>query len=146
VLDLLFAVCCFLFSVFCFLFIVYCFLESMTLTCERRFFVAGPVGDRFILWKARRNNGIMEPEHRLWLYSILLVFTPGGLLLWGLGAAHHVHWFGLIFAMGMLATCIAVGVQLPVNYCIDSYKSISGDAMVTVILVRNTMVFAVNYG
>lgn len=122
------------------------FSQIHDLTRERRFFYSGPLGDRFMLRMARRNGGIMEPEHRLWLYSALLVLTPGALLIWGLGAAHHVHWFGLIFAMGMLAACIAVGVQLPVAYCIDSYKSISGDAMVTVILIRNTMAFSVSYG
>ncbi|KIX02991.1 uncharacterized protein Z518_06541 [Rhinocladiella mackenziei CBS 650.93] len=109
-------------------------------------YFSGPVGDWFVLWKARRNNGIMEPEHRLWLYCVLLVLIPGGLLIWGVGAAHRVHWFGLVFAMGMLGASITIGCQLPVSYCIDSYKDISGDAMVTVIIIRNTMSFAVSYG
>ncbi|OQU99867.1 hypothetical protein CLAIMM_05440 [Cladophialophora immunda] len=109
-------------------------------------YFSGPIGDRFILWKARRNHGVMEPEHRLWLYCALLILIPGGLLIWGLGADHGVHWFGLIFAMGMLAASITIGCQLPVSYCIDSYKDISGDAMVTVIIIRNTMSFAVSYG
>lgn len=88
----------------------------------------------------------MEPEHRLWLYCALLILIPGGLLLWGIGAAHYVHWFGLVFAMGMLSASITIGCQLPVNYCIDSYKDLSAEAMVTVIVVRNTMSFAVSYG
>jgi prolipoprotein diacylglyceryltransferase len=88
----------------------------------------------------------MEPEHRLWLYSVLLVLTPAGLILWGVGAAHEIHWFGLVFAMGIMAATITIGCQLPVSYCIDSYKDLSGDAMVTVILIRNTMSFAVSYG
>lgn len=88
----------------------------------------------------------MEPEHRLWLYCALVVLIPGGFLIWGVGAAHKVHWFGLVFAMGMLAGSISIGCQVPCAYCIDSYKDISGDAMVTVILIRNTMSFAVSYG
>jgi hypothetical protein len=113
---------------------------------ECRSYYSGPLGDRFVIWKARKNDGIMESEHRLWLYCALLVLIPGGLLLWGLGAAHHIHWFGLVVAMGVLAACIAIGCQLPVSYCIDSYKDLSGDAVVTVILIRNTMSFGVNYG
>ncbi|KAK5216424.1 hypothetical protein LTR72_010598 [Exophiala xenobiotica] len=109
-------------------------------------FYSGPLGDRFILWKARKNNGVMEPEHRLWLYGALFVLIPGGFLIWGPGAAHHIHWFGLVFAMGMLAASITIGCQLPVSYCIDSYKDVSGDGMVTVILIRNTMSFSVSYG
>jgi hypothetical protein len=74
------------------------------------------------------------------------VIIPGGLLLWGLGAAYEVHWFGLVFAMGMLGAAVTIGCQLPVSYCIDSYKDLGADAMVTVIIIRNTMSFAVNYG
>lgn len=109
-------------------------------------YYSGPIGDKFVLWKARRNGGIREPEHRLWLYVVPLLVVPSGLILWGVGAAYHVHWFGLVFAMYMLATCIAVGCQLPVSYCIDSYKDLGADAIVTVIIVRNTMSFAIGYG
>ncbi|KAF6835322.1 major facilitator superfamily transporter [Colletotrichum plurivorum] len=107
---------------------------------------SGHLGDRFILWKARRNNGIMEPEFRLWLFSVLMILIPGSLLLWGVGAAHQVHWFGQIFAMGALSGGVTAGSQLAITYCIDSYKELGGDAIVTVILIRNTMSFAVNYG
>ena len=70
----------------------------------------------------------------------------GGLILWGVGAAHHVQWFGLIFALGLLAFSNTVGAQLSISYCIDSYRELSGEAIVTVILIRNTMSFAVGYG
>jgi hypothetical protein len=33
-----------------------------------------------------------------------------------------------------------------VAYCIDSYRELGGEAIVTVILVRNTMSFAIGYG
>lgn len=88
----------------------------------------------------------MEPEYRLWLYAALLPLVPGGLILWGVAAAHEVHWFGLVFAMGVLGACITAGAQLPISYCIDSYKDLGSDAIVTVILIRNTMSFAVSYG
>lgn len=107
---------------------------------------SGYFGDRIVLWLARRNKGVLESEHRLWLFSASLILIPGSLILWGVGAAHHIHWFGLIFAMGVIAASNSIGVQLSVSYCIDSYKDLSGEAMVTVIIIRNTMSFAVNYG
>ncbi|TAQ88303.1 hypothetical protein B7494_g3391 [Chlorociboria aeruginascens] len=107
---------------------------------------SGLVGDRIVLWLARRNQGVLEPEHRLWLFSVSLLLIPGSLILWGVGAAHHIHWFGLIFAMGVIAVSNSIGVQLSVSYCIDSYKDLSGEAMVTVIIIRNTMSFAIGYG
>jgi MFS family permease len=106
----------------------------------------GWVGDYFIIRKARKNNGIMESEHRLWLFLPSLLLIPFGLILWGVGAAHHVHWFGPVFAMGVIALTNTVGLQLSIAYCIDSYRALSGEAIITVILIRNTMSFAIGYG
>ncbi|KAF1935410.1 MFS general substrate transporter [Clathrospora elynae] len=108
--------------------------------------VSGRLSDWLTIKLARRNNGIMESEYRLWPFVLCLVMVPGSLILWGVGAAHHVHWFGLVFAMGCLAFTSTAGVALSVNYMIDSYHDISGDAIVTVILIRNTMSFAISYG
>ncbi|KAL6242311.1 hypothetical protein RBB50_010859 [Rhinocladiella similis] len=108
--------------------------------------LSGNLSDWLTIKLARRNNGIMEAEHRLWPFVLCVVLVPGSLILWGVGAAHGVHWFGLIFALGALACTTTFGVTLSVNYLIDSYHDISGDALVTVILVRNTMSFAISYG
>lgn len=51
-----------------------------------------------------------------------------------------------VFAMGVIAASNSIGVQLSVSYCIDSYKDLSGEAMVTVVIIRNTMSFAIGYG
>lgn len=108
--------------------------------------VSGQFSDYLTIKLARRNKGVMEAEYRLWPFVTCLIMVPGSLLLWGVGAAHQIHWFGLVFAMGCLAFTSTVGVTLSVNYMIDSYHDISGDAIVAVILIRNTMSFAVNYG
>lgn len=67
-------------------------------------------------------------------------------MLWGVGAAHNVPWFGLVFAMSLIGFTNSVGLQLSVSYCVDSYQELSGEALVTMILVRNSMSFAVGYG
>lgn len=107
---------------------------------------SGRLSDWLTIKLARRNKGVMEAEHRLWPFATCLIMVPGSLILWGVGAAHGVHWFGLIFAMACLAYTSSLGVTLSVNYMIDSYHDISGDGIVAVILIRNTMSFAVNYG
>lgn len=106
----------------------------------------GWIGDWFVIRKARKNAGIMEPEHRLWLFMPSLLFIPFGLILWGVGSAHHVHWFGPVFAMGVIAMTNTFGLQISIAYAIDSYRALSGEAIITVILVRNTMSFAIGYG
>lgn len=106
----------------------------------------GRFGDWFVLQVARREQGIVESEYRLWLFSLSLILVPGGLVLWGVGAAHSVHWFGLIIAMGILGFTSSLGLQLSISYCIDSYRELSGEAVVTMILIRNTMSFAIGHG
>ncbi|KXJ87153.1 major facilitator superfamily domain-containing protein [Microdochium bolleyi] len=108
--------------------------------------LSGRLSDWLTIKLARRNDGIMEAEHRLWPFTLAMVMVPGGLILWGVGAAHGIHWFGLIVAMGCLAAATTIGLTLSVNYLIDCYHDISGDALVTVIIIRNTMSFAVSYG
>jgi MFS family permease len=45
----------------------------------------GYIGDRIVLKMARQNGGILEPEHRLWLFAPSLLLIPFGLILWGVG-------------------------------------------------------------
>ncbi|KAF2737874.1 MFS general substrate transporter [Polyplosphaeria fusca] len=106
----------------------------------------GLFGDWWILRCARRNAGIAEPEHRLYLFLPSLFLIPAGLILWGVGAAQHVHWSGPIVAMGIIAATNTIGLQVSIAYCVDAYRKMSGEAVVTVILVRNTMSFAIGYG
>ena len=109
-------------------------------------FYTGILGDIFTLKLARRNKGVFEPEQRLWGFALLLVVLPASLLLWGVGAAHNVHWFGLIVAMCGTAFANTCGITLSVNYLVDSYRDIGGDGMTTVMIIRNTMSFAISYG
>ncbi|KAM0287141.1 hypothetical protein ACHAO9_007899 [Fusarium lateritium] len=118
-----------------------CCLGTIIAAC-----VAGRLSDWLTVRLARRNNGIMEAEHRLWPLVICVIGVPASLILWGVGAQHGVHWFGLIFAMCSLSTTSVMGLIISINYLIDSYYDLSGDAIVTIILVRNTMSFAISYG
>ncbi|TKA25236.1 hypothetical protein B0A50_05934 [Salinomyces thailandicus] len=96
---------------------------------------------------ARRNEqGVFEPEYRLPLVLLLLLVTPASLILWGVGAAHGIHWFGLVVAMCGLGFQNTVGAGAAFSYLVDTYTEMSGDALTAVIVVRNTMSFAINYG
>lgn len=107
---------------------------------------SGIFSDWFVIRLARRNGGVFEPEQRLWLFAAATIILPAGSILWGVGAAHGIHWFGLLFAMFMISICNGMGVTLSLAYLVDSYRDLSGDALATCILIRNTMSFAIGYG
>ncbi|THV47582.1 hypothetical protein BGAL_0301g00010 [Botrytis galanthina] len=43
-------------------------------------------------------------------------------------------------------TSITIAIPVSCNYAIDTYQQLGGQAIVTVIIIRNTMSFAINYG
>jgi hypothetical protein len=52
------------------------------------FSVGGFLNDKSIIWLAKRNGGLYEPEMRLWLALPPALITPAGLLMFGLGLAY----------------------------------------------------------
>jgi hypothetical protein len=83
---------------------------------------------------------------RLWLFSIAVLLIPASIILWGVGAAHGIPWMGLMTASALLAFANTLSVPLSVNYVIDSYRDMAGAALTVVIIIRNTMYFAISYG
>lgn len=56
--------------------------------------VGGWLNDKSIIWLAKRNKGVYEPEMRLWLALPAVLITPAGILLFGLGlnaVSHRGH-------------------------------------------------------
>lgn len=106
----------------------------------------GLVGDCVVVRMARRHSGNWKSEYRLWLFIIPVFVLPFSLLLWGLGAAHSVNWFGLVFSEFLTGLVVTIIAQLSVSYLIDSYKDLSGDAIVSIVLIRNSMSFGIGYG
>lgn len=101
--------------------------------------LSGWMSDKLVVRLARRNHGVMEPEQRLWLCTLALIIHPAGCLLYGVGASYHIHWFGVVFGLGLICVTLPMGSTLAYTYIMDSYNEMAGDGMVAAILVRNCM-------
>lgn len=110
------------------------------------FLITGRLSDWLMLKLTRRNKGVMEPEFRLWIFAASSVVIPVALILWGVGSTHDIHWFGLLVAMALLGFQNTCGASLSVNYLVDCYREMSGNAITALFVVRNTMSFAIGYG
>ncbi|EAS30102.3 MFS transporter [Coccidioides immitis RS] len=106
---------------------------------------SGIVADKVAIYLARRNKGVREPEHRLWPLVVSGVVSTAGLIIWGVGASYGVHWVGLEFGLGMLAFGCITGGSIAISYNIDCFKELSGESMVSVIIIRNTLGFGFSY-
>ncbi|EGC41167.1 MFS transporter [Histoplasma capsulatum var. duboisii H88] len=107
---------------------------------------SGVIADKFAIYLARRNKGVREPEQRLWPLALTALITTGGLITWGVGAAYGVHWICLMFGMGMMAFGFMTGGSFAISYNVDCFKELSGETMVSVTIIRNTLGFAFSYG
>lgn len=85
-------------------------------------FWSGIVADKIALRLARANNGIREPEQRLWPLALTGIFFGAGIILWGVGAAHGIHWFGLVVANGMVGFGVVSGGSIAMSYDVDCFK------------------------
>lgn len=56
--------------------------------CFFGFFVGGWLNDKSIMFLAKKNQGIYEPEQRLWMALPVSIFIPAGLLIFGIGLAN----------------------------------------------------------
>ncbi|KAK2779057.1 major facilitator superfamily transporter [Colletotrichum kahawae] len=110
-----------------------------------RFALVWKAADWIALRLARRNNGIREPEHRLWVLALSGITSAAGLITWGVGAYHNVHWVGLIFGLGMLTFGVVTGGSIAVSYNVDCFKEIAGETTVSIMLIRNTIGFGFSY-
>ncbi|KAL6362259.1 hypothetical protein LRP88_04337 [Fusarium phalaenopsidis] len=110
--------------------------------------IVGPVSDALIIWLARRNNGIYEPESRLWSLIPFIPFIPAGALMVGFGLQNGLPWPVIAVGLAFYKLGIAPVNSITITYLTDSYKDIIGDALVGVTLVRNTFstifIFAVD--
>ncbi|KAG5809300.1 hypothetical protein H9Q74_005675 [Fusarium xylarioides] len=99
--------------------------------------IVGPVSDTMILWLARRNDGIYEPETRLWSLVPFLPFIPAGALLFGLGLQNGLPWPIIAVALALFKLGMAPVNSITITYLTDSYQDVIGDALVGVTIVRN---------
>ncbi|THW13492.1 hypothetical protein D6C84_06595 [Aureobasidium pullulans] len=104
---------------------------------------AALLSDRSILWLAKRNNGIYEPEFRLYTAIFPAIASAVGVFVYGLSTAHGMHW---------IIPCIGIGIfgygfvglgHGVLTYLLDGYGNIAGDALVGVAFVRNICATAI---
>ncbi|PSK33718.1 hypothetical protein C7M61_005182 [Candidozyma pseudohaemuli] len=110
------------------------------------YFYAGWVVDWLKVKIARKRGGVSEAEDRLWALILYMILGPASLILWGVGAYHGIHWFGVIIGFGVTAGLCILGCVNAVTYVVDCYHEVSGEAIAAVVVIRNIMSFAVSYG
>ncbi|KAL6408666.1 HOL1, putative substrate-H+ antiporter [Ilyonectria robusta] len=109
-------------------------------------YFAGPLNDQLMMFLSRRNRGWREPEFRLWSFLPTAIIMPAGLILYGVGAAKGLPWIAPIIGMGLVGFGLSVAAALTMAFVVDCYTAIDGEAVTTVILIRNIIGSALTFG
>ncbi|KAF7585065.1 putative uncharacterized MFS-type transporter [Clavispora lusitaniae] len=103
--------------------------------------VAGPIyvgfSDKYCIWRAKRNNGISEPEFRLDLMWLPLILNTLGLLLYGLGPAYKLSWVVGMFGIGLINFGISTITACMLTYVMECYPAEVTQTMSTLLFIRN---------
>ncbi|KAL6229591.1 hypothetical protein BDW75DRAFT_249476 [Aspergillus navahoensis] len=102
------------------------------------FYLGGRLID-IISTRYTERRGQRLPEYRLPAIAIPGVIGPGGLLIFGLCIAHQVHWIGAAVGYAMQAFGVAAISNVAVTYCLECYKPLTGEALVIIFVIRNTI-------
>ncbi|KAL2828962.1 major facilitator superfamily domain-containing protein [Aspergillus cavernicola] len=101
--------------------------------------IVGSVSDRWIVYAAHRNQGVYEPETRLWILIPFIPFVLAGALIFGIGIELGLAWPVIAVGTGL---CQFGGSSINIivlTYITDSYNDIVGDALVGVTFIRNAV-------
>lgn len=103
----------------------------------------GWFNDKTIIWLSKRNNGVFEPEFRL--YNLLLAnfSMTVGILLFGIPVAHGVHWMAPTVGFACIAFGFGSSGAIVVTYLLDCYEKIAADAFIGVVVIRNAIATAI---
>ncbi len=99
---------------------------------------ASVFADYFVVWMARKNGGILEAEHRLWLILPSSVIGSLGLLLFGFGTSKHSWGWGVpYFGLGCIGFTWGCAGDISLSYMQQVYSEAILECMVGVAVINN---------
>jgi MFS family permease len=102
-------------------------------------FWGGYISDLFVVWKARRRGGIREAEDRLWIMFPVALFSPLGMLLFGIGSNDGWSWPVPYVGLAFIGFGWGCAGDLSMAYLMDAYPEMVLEGMVGVSVVNNTL-------
>jgi hypothetical protein len=102
--------------------------------------------DKYSDRRARKNNGVFQPETRLVLIGIPAVLVPAGCILFGYGVERTLNWTAMFFGYGLVAFGLTAVPIITMTYVSDCYFPVASDALLLVNGLKNIVAFGFLYG
>jgi MFS family permease len=99
----------------------------------------GWLSDKFMIWMAKRNGGVSEAEHRLWMMYPCAAIFPTGLWLFGIGTQYGWSWPAPYVGLGFIGFGFGCCGDLSMAYLMDAYPDMVLEGMVGVATINNSI-------
>jgi hypothetical protein len=99
---------------------------------------AGVLSDYIVLWMARKNNGIIEAEFRLYFAIITAFVGSAGLLMFGIGAERMLGRPVLYVGLGFIGFAFGSAGDIALGYVMEGSELVL-ESMACVAMMNNTI-------
>jgi MFS family permease len=88
-------------------------------------YFTGVLADTIVVFFARRNNGVKEPEMRLWTLCISFFYAGVGYLLYGWAADAELPWIAIAIGLGAMIAHQVSACSIATAYAMDCFPGVS---------------------
>ncbi|OAQ87611.1 major facilitator superfamily transporter [Purpureocillium lilacinum] len=106
----------------------------------------GLLGDMVVVRLARKNNGVFEPEMRLYILILPAILVGAGLMVFGVAAHRGLHWIYPSIGAAMFSFGMGSIMDVACTVVIDTYQSATAEAFVFIIFIRNAACIGIPFG
>lgn len=101
-------------------------------------FYGGMFVDWLTIWLSKRNDGVLEPEFRLYSMWLPTLANAGGLLAYGLAPVNREPWaVSVIVGQGLLGFAMTSTGSVSLTYAIECYPKLASEGLVLMLFLRN---------
>ena len=102
---------------------------------------AGLISDRLSRFLITRNDGVYEPEFRLFMLIPSTLFTCLGLMGFGWSSYEKDMWVGPVILFGCMSFGSSMASTTAITFVVDSYKMFASEALVSLNFSKNLLGF-----
>jgi hypothetical protein len=88
-------------------------------------YFTGVFADSIVVFFARHNNGVKEPEMRLWTLCLSFLYAGVGYLLYGWAADAGLPWIAVAIGLGSMIAHQVSACSIATAYAMDCFGGVS---------------------
>ncbi|CDK26270.1 unnamed protein product [Kuraishia capsulata CBS 1993] len=108
-------------------------------------YLTGTLSDYVVIYFSRRNNGIKEPEFRLYTLALSFCYAAFGYMMYGWGAQEQGSWALVAVGLGAMIAHQVSACGIATSYAMESFRGIAGELVVVLAMCSSCINFAISY-